>query len=498
MLDGLEHRGLRHPGADGQIRDANGAFLSVLRLSRAKVEEGSARWERHILPERQDALASLDAAPLCETELVRDDSTRVSVILGAARDPSDGRVTVLVLDQTERVRAERERQGLLAREQAALAEAQQASCAKDRFLAVLSHELRNPLAPIASGVQLLQRMVTDPRARGPLAILERNVRLEARLVDDLLDLSRITRGMLAVVREPILLNRPLEDTLAAEIDDFARAGIKLESVLEPELWAEADPGRVSQILLNLLSNARKLTPRGGWVRVTLMRAGTCARLIVEDGGKGIAPEVLPLLFTPFSKSSADGGTSAGLGIGLSIVRALAELHGGRTWAESDGLGRGSRFFVEFPLRVLLAAPSFERSATLGKGKLLLVEDNADAREITAMSLTDMGFSVQAFDCAEAALEALASFEPDLMVADIGLPGMDGCALLVRARRLPHLRGLPALAATAYGRPEDARRIRQAGFDGHFVKPFDLKELAERINELIAEKHALSPAPTSLP
>jgi CheY-like chemotaxis protein len=177
-----------------------------------------------------------------------------------------------------------------------------------------------------------------------------------------------------------------------------------------------------------------------------------------------------------SKSNGKGPTSAGLGIGLSIVRSLAELQGGRAWAESEGPGRGSWFFVELPLRPALPAQGAEQPLARGKGKVLVVEDNPDARQLLAMSLTDLGFSVQGFDSAEAALEALPHLAPDIMVADIGLPGMDGVELLLRSRQLPGLSDLPAIAATAWGQPEDALRIRQAGFDDHFVKPFDVQEL----------------------
>ncbi len=221
--------------------------------------------------------------------------------------------------------------------------------------------------------------------------------------------------------------------------------------------------------------------------MSLQREGAFARLVVEDNGQGIASDFLPLLFSPFSKSPAKCSSGAGLGIGLSIVRALSELQRGRAWAESEGIGRGSRFIIEFPLRDALPTANRDEAVIRGHGELVVVEDNEDARDLVAMSFADMGFAVQAFGSAEAALDALPRLEPDAMVVDIGLPGMDGCELLLRARRMPGLRAIPAIAATAYGQPEDVRRVRQAGFDGHFVKPYDVRELADRIGELLAQR-----------
>jgi signal transduction histidine kinase/CheY-like chemotaxis protein len=406
---------------------------------------------------------------------------------GALLDASSGRVVAFVLDQTEHRRAERERQEVLEREHAALAEAQEANRAKDRFLAVVSHELRNPLSPIIMAVEMLQSIApADARVRNALRIIERNARHEARLVNDLLDLSRVGRGVLNVERKPLDLGRLLVEVMGTMREDARRLGLHLEGRFEPGLWVNADATRMGQVAINLLSNALKFTPPGGRVTARLQRLGESVQFSVEDSGVGIEPELLPRLFAPFVQGSAGASRPSGMGIGLSIVRSLVELHGGVARAESEGAGRGARFIVELPS--IAPPPQAEAPATFAPAgpRVLVVEDNDDARDMVATCLGMRGYSVAGCATGEAALDWLSREQPGVILVDIGLPGIDGYQFLRGARLVAGCASIPALAVTALGGPEDLRRTREAGFAGHVVKPFDVDELAHRISALLVE------------
>jgi signal transduction histidine kinase/CheY-like chemotaxis protein len=427
---------------------------------------------------------------------VRKDGTSVHVVLGGALlDARRGHVVAFVLDQTEHHRAERELQQVLEREHAALAEAREANLAKDRFLAVVSHELRNPLSPITLAVGLLQGIApTNERVQNLLRIIDRNVRHEARLVDDLLDLSCGARGELHIERKPIDLGGLLVPLLATMHEDAKRSGLHLEGTIEPGLWVNADATRMSQVAINLLSNALKFTPTGGRVTARLDRHDDGVRFIVEDAGVGIEPELLPRLFSPFVQGANEGARRAGMGIGLLIVRSLVELHGGKVWAESGGQGRGARFIVELPT---IAPPRVEATAPLEPSgpRILVVEDNDDAREMVATCLGMRGYSVAACATGEAALDWLGQERPGVMLVDIGLPGIDGYQFLRVARLVAGCASIPALAVTALGQPEDLKRTQQAGFAGHVVKPFGVDELAHRIRTLLVDGHPVGALPS---
>lgn len=366
-------------------------------------------------------------------------------------------------------------------------EARDANAAKDQFLAVLSHELRNPLSPILTGVEVLRRTIPpDLRTDRTLALVERNVKLQARLISDLLDLSRIRRGKLSLQREPISLDGATRMVVESTQAEAGAAGLSLKAEITPGLWVLGDLDRLQQIVLNLLTNAIKFTPAGGEVRVRVDRGDGAGRVIVEDTGIGIDSALMPQLFEMFRQGEVGGRRVRGLGIGLALVKGLAELHGGRVWAESDGVGKGSRFTVELPL---ISAPEQGPAAPeVAPGPavvlLLLVEDNADARELLRESLELMGYTVQAAESGEEALELLQSMRPDVIVADIGLPGMDGYEFLRRARQVPGLANVPAFAATGYGQEEDVARAQEAGFTDHLVKPVDITDLDRRIRALL--------------
>lgn len=383
------------------------------------------------------------------------------------------------------------------------ADLREASATKDRFLAVLSHELRNPLAPILAGVYALrQRMPDDERIRHTLEIIERNVKLQARLVDDLLDLSRITRGKMQFRRAPVALDVVVNAAVEDQRDEIEKGGSTLTLATAPGLWVLGDFGRLQQAVLNLLTNAIKFTPRGGEIRVRVWeceRAGTAdapdavpdtparpdphpptharACIAVEDTGIGIDRALMDHLFEMFRQGEVGERRRPGLGIGLALVRSIVEGHGGRVWAESEGPGKGSRFTIELPLIAPPERPTVvEQEAEPAQESILLVEDNPDTRTLLAESLGLMGYSVQAAASAEEALELLQGSKPDVILADIGLPGMDGYEFLRRARRMPELAAVPAFALTGFGQEEDVRRAHEAGYTDHLVKPVDVAAL----------------------
>jgi signal transduction histidine kinase/ActR/RegA family two-component response regulator len=388
---------------------------------------------------------------------------------------------------------------LLQCEQAARVDAQQANAAKDQFLAVVSHELRNPLAPVLSGTQLLRRRLPDEDpGRRALDVIDRSIKLQARLIDDLLDLSRAQRDALEVTRAPVALGEVLASALDAVRPDIERGGLGLVSDVG-ERWVLGDADRIYQVVLNLLSNAVKFTPRGGEVRLRVEEAGDLTRVVVEDSGAGIDPALLPHLFELFNQGKWGGRRNPGLGIGLALVKTLVEKQGGRVWAESAGPGTGSRFIVELPTSAKPSSRQASQDApTTQPLTVLVVEDNPDARLLLEDALGVMGHAVKAAASGEEALEMLRSLRPDVLLLDIGLPGMNGYDLLRCARALAIQ--APAFAVTGLGGPEDLRRSREAGFAGHFVKPVDLDDLDRHVRAILraAPSAGDQPAPAPAP
>jgi len=361
--------------------------------------------------------------------------------------------------------------------------AESANRAKDEFLAMLGHELRNPLSPILTALQLmkLQGPEGSERAR---AIIERQVNHLTRLVDDLLDVSRITRGkvelrtevveMADVVAKAIEMASPLLEQRAHTLTvDMSRFG----------LCVDGDPVRLSQVVSNLLTNAAKYTPPGGHITVRAEHAEGEVVLRVRDTGIGIAPEVLPHIFDLFvQERQAIDRSQGGLGLGLAIVRNLIERHGGSVLAHSEGLGRGSEFVVRLPgvaqpcdLAGPLAAPEGgpELVYRAGVSRILVVDDNEDAAEMLVDALTRKGYETRVAYDAPTALRVAAAFSPDIAFLDIGLPVMDGYELAAHLRKIPGLSGLRLIAVTGYGQESDHRKSLEAGFDHHLVKPVDV-------------------------
>ncbi len=395
-------------------------------------------------------------------------------------------------DLTAQKRAEEERERLLASEREARAEAEKANRLKDEFLATVSHELRSPLNAILGWSRLLR----DPKVREDqleraLEIIERNAQSQSRLIEDLLDVSRIVSGKLSVRMRPAALDRAVEG-VAGDMRPSAEAkGIDLRLTKSGAgISVIGDAERLQQVVWNLLSNAIKFTPDGGRIEVELKRVGAHVELRVSDTGRGISPEFLPYIFDRFRQANrTDAGARAGLGLGLAIVRFIVEAHGGSVTAESPGVGQGATFTVKLPIaqdrsEVVPAIESRQLQSKIGAlpslsgVKVLVVDDDEDARDVLSAVLSSFGAEVTTAADAEQALNYLAAEKPDVLVSDINMPGMDGYELLRRVRAMEHGRGgrIPAVALTAYARAEDRVQALQAGFQMHVPKPIEPAEL----------------------
>ena len=379
---------------------------------------------------------------------------------------------------------ERERAGLLASEQAARTEAENANRSKDEFLAMLGHELRNPLGAIASALALLNIPARTPeiadRAR---AVISRQIQHLSRLVDDLLDVSRMTTGKVLLARRPMDLAELVDNAVSCW-----RASGRLDrhevSVEASAAWVDADETRMEQVLSNLVGNALKYTPAGGRVTIRVGADGQTVRLEVEDTGAGIAPGLLDKVFDLFVQGERTlARAEGGLGIGLTLVKLLVRMHGGSVAARSDGAGTGAVFTVRLPRVVephglaLPAAPG--EGESLGR-RILLVEDNADAREMLRLGLTLQGHEVHEAGDGMRAVELAAEIRPDVALIDIGLPGFDGYEVARRLRAAESGKSILLVAMTGYGQAEDRRRALDAGFDAHATKPVSSEELSRLI------------------
>lgn len=382
-----------------------------------------------------------------------------------------------------------ERQQLLQREQAARAEAERVNRIKDEFLAILSHELRSPLNPILGWTKLLQSRKFDPaKTSEALATIERNVKLQTQLIDDLLDIAKILRGKLSVKTEPVDLVFVIEAAIESVSAAAVAKEIHLCSVLPQIGQVSGDAARLQQIMWNILSNAIKFTPTKGQVEIYLSREGNQAQITVKDTGKGINPDFLPHIFESFRQEDASTTRKyGGLGLGLAIVRHLVEAHGGTICASSPGEGQGSIFIVQFPL--LDAQSDQPSSEVIGKDdlalkgmRILAVDDEPDALALLTALLTQYGAEVLTVASATEVLTHLPSFRPDVLISDIGMPEVDGYALLQKIRALPPTQGgqIPAIAVTAYASEGDYQKAINSGYQRHITKPLDPEVLVRAL------------------
>jgi two-component system CheB/CheR fusion protein len=472
--------------ADGSVRLWNPAAERIFGWAEAEVlgrplpavpEERQERFHENLAR----SLAG-EAYQGFETYGFRKDGSRVELSLWTSAVPDPGgavRVMVLAADVSERKRLEAE----LGRRVDELAEADQR---KDEFLAMLAHELRNPLAAISNAGHVLgARPSGDARSEELLAVIGRQIRHLSRLVDDLLDVSRFTHGRIGLRKRRIELAPVVAGAVetARPMIEARGHGLALALPAEP-VWIEADATRIEQVLANLLANAAKFTDPGGSIRLAVERQEDRVAIRVRDTGAGIPSELLPRVFDLFVQGERSLDRShGGLGIGLTLVRSLVERHGGTVSAASEGPGRGSEFAVLLPL----AGPAAEAGPTAPEtadgaprsSRILLVEDNRDAAAALAELLGIWGHEVRVAYDGQGALEAAQALPPEMVLLDIGLPGMDGYEVARLLRGLPGLARATIVALTGYGQESDRKRSERAGIDHHLVPPVD-KELLRRL------------------
>jgi signal transduction histidine kinase/CheY-like chemotaxis protein len=400
----------------------------------------------------------------------------------------------IITDITERLRLEEQRDELLTSERLARAVAERANRLKDEFLGTLSHELRSPLNSILLRTEVLRHRIDNREEveRGLLAI-ERNTRLQAGLISDLLDVSGISSGKLRLEVHPLNLVSTIISALDILAPSVAAKGLTLKTSFDESIgMSSGDESRLHQVILNLANNAIKFTPSGGSIEVKLERVGQQAKITVVDSGQGIQPELLPHLFERFRQGDVEANRRhGGLGLGLAITKHLVEMHGGIISASSAGLGKGARFTVLLPLfdsssysPTLSNDRSQSDGARLDEIRVLVVDDDADACAAMEQILESLGAAVRTALNVADAISELDQFKPQVLVSDLGMPDHDGFELIrkVRAAGYSH-QTLPAIAVTALARPEDRRRALLAGYQVHLSKPIDGSELTAVIATL---------------
>lgn len=444
-------------------------------------------------------------------DITRPGRSALSVLVNFVQKiRSDGQPSltrIVVFDATDRRQYEKEL--LLARrtaeqaaqiERLAREESERANRAKDEFLALVSHELRTPLSAILGWAQILrQRSAANPEIQRGLEVIERNTRLQVRLVDDLLDMSRIVSGKVRLDVQRVDLSNVIEAALETARPAAESRAIRVQTVLDSSVQVSGDPGRLQQVFWNLLSNAVKFTPREGTVNVVMERVNSHIEVSVIDNGQGISPELMPHVFDRFRQSaSAATRQTGGLGLGLSIVKNIVEMHGGSVEARSDGEGKGAHLIVKLPVIVIHTGKDEERAHSrsavataltepttinLTGVKVLLTDDDESAREVMTHLLSSYGAEVEAVSSAADTLLAIQRFRPDVLISDIGMPGEDGYELIRKVRMLGEGGMTPAIALTALSRLEDRTRAMLAGFQSHLSKPVDSRELLATVASL---------------
>jgi PAS domain S-box-containing protein len=445
--------------------------------------------------------ARLDGRIEEEGWLIRRDGSRVRACFVVALAPSpDGPgaagFTLELHETMVRPRVEAALRARLAREEEARERAEEASRARDEFLATCSHELRTPLTAIMGWAHLLRTGSLDEASRArALETIERNAHLEAQLTADILDVARIITGKLRLQIQDV----DAAQVVASAVDtvrphaEHKHVSLRLTPPGEATAVA-ADPDRLQQVVANLLTNAIKFTPGGGEVRVRVSAEAQSVAIEIQDTGEGIPPEMLPHLFERFRQGGAGAHRKGGLGLGLAIVSHIVELHSGHVRADSEGPGRGATFTVHLPSLAerpapVVAAPAPATAPPLHGITVLVVDDHEDARELMCAVLGRCGAQVVAVDSAAAALEALDRSHPDVILSDLEMPGEDGYSLIRKVRERPPERGgaIPAAALTAYARTEDRLHTLRAGFHRHVPKPVPPDELAEIVASLAGRR-----------
>nr|ART35736.1 B64 [uncultured bacterium] len=492
-----------------KITDANPFMTELLGYSRVEFL-GKELWEIGLFSDKEASQVAFKE--LQKTHYLRYEDLPLQATNGKLRDvefvsnvyqeDSHQVIQCNIRDITDRKRTEEERASLLAAAQAAHAEADLANSIKDEFLATLSHELRTPLTSILGWSQLLTNGSLDElHTARAIETIARNARTQGRLIDDLLDVSRIIIGKLCLnVREvklAPLIQAVLTDVRPAADAKSINLNVILDSAIEP---ISGDPDRLQQIVWNLLTNAIKFTPKGGDVQVSLERNCSHIVITVNDTGQGIAPELLPHVFERFRQGdSSSTRSNGGLGLGLSIVRQLVELHGGIVTADSPNERAGTTIRVMLPLTSLQQNPNAAAKTGLNSGRtgpmldgrrVLVVDDEPDSRGLVATILTSAGAAVTSVCCAADALEQLKLERFDLLISDIGMSEMNGYSLIGHVRQLADELGgkVPAVALTAYAGVDDRKRALAAGYQMHIPKPFEPADLIA-VSAFLAEHNS---------
>ncbi|WOD41807.1 PAS domain-containing protein [Nodosilinea sp. E11] len=498
--------------SDGTLLDVNERWVAFTGLTLEQAR--AAGWEQIVHPDdltemgqRWSAAVSLGTPYQAEGRIRRADGTYHWHLHQAIPQQNEqGQITKWFGTATDievQKQLEHDRDRLLQQEQGARHAAERANRIKDEFLAILSHELRSPLNPILGWAKLLQmHKLDEAKTAAGLATIERNAKLQAQLIDDLLDVAKILRGKLSLTMAAVDLAAVVEAAIDTVRPMVAAKAIGLNAVLPNIGQVSGDAARLQQVVWNLLSNAIKFSPTNGQVEIRLTEVDGSAEITVRDWGKGINPDFLPYMFESFRQE--DGSTTrtyGGLGLGLAIVRELVEAHRGLVTAESPGEQLGATFTVRLPLiqgvpTALsvdeLPAPALDLTGT----RVLAVDDDPDSRELLTTILTQYGAEVLTVTSAAAVLENLSSFQPDVLVSDIGMPNVDGYSLLRQIRALPPAQGgqTPAVALTAYAREDDRRRAIASGFQHHVTKPLEPKRLVQAVITLTRQRPTLAPGP----
>ncbi len=489
----LDHR--------ARIMSANYAFYQLFKLRPSDVEDRSFHaigtgWEG---PGASVTEAMTGGAPFTGLEVVGAFpwiGRKVLSLSGRSITGGSAPMTLVAIDDITALRAlEEQRAQLLDSEKRARVDAEQANRAKDLFLATLSHELRTPLSSMLLEAQVLGRTAgEDPRVQRSSASIERAARAQARLIDDLLDVSRIVSGKLLLDLRGVGLKEIVQSSVDMALPAAEAKSLALDLAISGDFVATVygDAVRLQQVMGNLLANAIKFTPQGGRIWVRLERAGARAHVTVTDTGMGIRAALLPQLFSKFVQAdSSVTRAHGGLGLGLAIVRHLVEAHGGQVFAESPGEGKGATFRVALPIGAGgLGSQDGDFGAIardISGVRVLLVEDNDDTRTSCAAMLVELGANVRVTASTIGGLAAMADFRPEVILSDVAMPGEDGYSFIRQVRRLPSERGgrVPAAALTALASDDDKQRAKDAGFQIHVAKPVDAARLAATVRALAA-------------
>jgi PAS domain S-box-containing protein len=485
-----------------------GSLLAVKKVHELLTTPGRIYFETHIFPLLQMQGYVREVA----FDLVRSGGSPLPVLLNCIqKDTQDGRagsIRIVVFDASDRRKYEREllRAKRLADEaaqiqSAAREDAERANRAKDDFLALVSHELRTPLGVILGWTQVLRKKgPADEPMEHALSVIERNTRAQVRLVDDLLDMGRIISGKLRLDVQRVELANVIEAALETAEPAAAARGVRIQKILDPAVVVSGDPGRLQQVFWNLLSNAVKFTGKDGFVRVVMERVDSHVQINVIDSGQGMSADFIAHAFERFRQSdSAITRRTGGLGLGLSLVKYIVEMHGGAIEARSEGEGCGSTFTVRLPVTVISQTEKQPRmhpqallaairapviSISLVGIRVVIAEDDRDARELLWHTLDERGAEVVATGSASEALAAVERIHPHVLVSDIGLPGEDGYELIRKVRMLGDgLGSVAAIALTALSRLEDRTSALLAGYQIHLAKPVDARELIVTVASL---------------